>query len=191
MNDDLRKMVKPLEWEPGAHRDIICRGWDRLLGLEFFYRPDRTCSAYKNGRQIHPARFPVQDVDEAEAKAAAHAYYADEVLAGLTPAAIAALSRAVEGPLFKLPSQLDASELPERLWAAFEPDEGGWFVETLSLDGGHPGDIEFLRADLLSNPVAVHLNMLVGKIAKPTPEQIRHIYGAALDAAAEEAPADV
>lgn len=34
--------------------------------------------------------------------------------------------------------------------------------------------------DLLSDPVAVHLNMLRGGIAKPSPANIWHLYGRAL-----------
>jgi hypothetical protein len=187
MNDDLRRFVKPLSWEPVGYQNKICRGWDNLLRLEFFYWTDRTCGVWQNNQPIDAAGFHVYDVDEAGAKAAAHAYYADKVLAAITPAALAASSKAIEGPLFKTPEQAllaAESDLPERLWVAFDPDEGGYFVEALSLDGGHPGDSEFVRAVLLSNPTAVHLNLLAGKIAKPSLAQIRHLYAAELAAEA-------
>lgn len=38
----------------------------------------------------------------------------------------------------------------------------------------------------LPDPNFVHLNMLTGRIARPSVKQIRHIYGAALDAAHTE-----
>ena len=37
--------------------------------------------------------------------------------------------------------------------------------------------VEYIRADLVQDPVTVHANMLRGTIAKPTVEQIIHLYG--------------
>lgn len=41
----------------------------------------------------------------------------------------------------------------------------------------HPDYTQYIRADLISDPVTVHANMLRGTIAKPTVEQIIHLYG--------------
>ncbi|WWT39560.1 hypothetical protein [Microcystis phage Mae-JY02] len=62
---------------------------------------------------------------------------------------------------------------PERIWV----DEDTWFSKPVT----YPNAVEYLRADVvearLSDPVAVHANMLRGTIAKPTVEQIIHLYG--------------
>lgn len=69
-------------------------------------------------------------------------------------------------------------DAPERIWV-WENHDGlsasrGWNLQT-SFDAK-----EYIRADLmaeLTDPVAVHANMLRGTIAKPTVEQIIHLYG--------------
>lgn len=62
---------------------------------------------------------------------------------------------------------------PDRIWV----DGDTWFSKPVT----YPDATEYLRADVvaarLSDPVAVHANMLRGTIAKPTVEQIIHLYG--------------
>lgn len=41
----------------------------------------------------------------------------------------------------------------------------------------HPRDVTYFRSDLLIDPNAVHMNMLRGTLAKPSVDQIVHIYG--------------
>lgn len=41
----------------------------------------------------------------------------------------------------------------------------------------HPRDVTYIRSDLLIDPNAVHMNMLRGTLAKPSVDQIVHIYG--------------
>lgn len=62
---------------------------------------------------------------------------------------------------------------PDRIWV----DDDTWFSKPVT----YPDATEYLRADVvearLSDPIAVHANMLRGAIAKPTVEQIIHLYG--------------
>lgn len=75
------------------------------------------------------------------------------------------------------------TDMPERIWA-FDfwegniPRTGDWTDERSEAP---EGAAEYIRADVveahLSDPVTVHANMLRGSIAKPTVEQIIHLYG--------------
>lgn len=50
----------------------------------------------------------------------------------------------------------------------------------------HPRDVTYIRSDLLIDPNAVHMNMLRGTLAKPSVDQIVHIYGPEALAASPE-----
>lgn len=75
------------------------------------------------------------------------------------------------------------TDMPERIWA-FDfwegniPRAGDWTDEWSEAP---EGAAEYIRADVveahLSDPSAVRANMLRGTIAKPTVEQIVHLYG--------------
>lgn len=68
---------------------------------------------------------------------------------------------------------LEPVAAPDRIWV----DDDTWFSKPVT----YPNAVEYLRADAvaarLSDPVTVHANMLRGTIAKPTVEQIIHLYG--------------
>ena len=80
------------------------------------------------------------------------------------------------------------SEAPEKIWLAHASELREYDVPISRVEKGHDYPLpttEYRRADLplthaqiMSDPNAVHINMLRGTIAKPTVNQIIHLYGA-------------
>lgn len=72
--------------------------------------------------------------------------------------------------------ELIARDAPDRIWVQWPHLNGAGLAFTCQ---ARPPALrhEYIRANLLNDPIAVHSNMLRGTIAKPTVEQIIHLYG--------------
>jgi len=82
------------------------------------------------------------------------------------------------------------TDAPETIWARPDPYEPDWTGDRTLRSKSH---VEYRRADLpptpaqiMSDPNAVHINMLHGRIANPSVEQIVHIYAGKVQAVSVE-----
>ncbi len=144
--------VKPLEWDDALLGHGISRAKDGLGGYyEVAERSDgfQTCLVIKMGGGFI-SHHPTLEA----AKSAAQADYAARIMAAIDAPDVAELVEALR-------------ERDDAMALAHET------IRQLKAAKSELSNVEFSLAD----PVAVHVNMLRGTIAKPTVEQIVHLYG--------------